>query len=95
MKEYNPDLFAPFDRLVKITVNGVEHEVPENNTILRAFQFLGVNFDYANFCWNGGCDKCLFSYTEGDESEVQNALACEQVAFDNMNIINLPEGVKL
>ena len=55
MKEYNPDLFNPFDRLIKIEVNGVEFEVPENNTILRALQFLGVDFNYAKFCWKCEC----------------------------------------
>lgn len=95
MEEYNPDLYKPFDRLIKIEIMGVELEVPENNTLLRAFQFLGVDFDSAKLCWNGECENCHFAYSEGDGSEVKSALACQQIAFDNMNIVKLPEGIKL
>ena len=33
-------LFRPFTRLVKITILGREFEVPENNPLLRCFQYL-------------------------------------------------------
>jgi len=30
-------IFRPFEKLVKITLKGREYEVPEANTLLRAF----------------------------------------------------------
>jgi hypothetical protein len=33
-------LFRPFTRLVKITILGKEFEDPENNPLLRCFQYL-------------------------------------------------------
>lgn len=41
-------LFQPFSRLVKITIMGREFEVPENNHLLRCFQYLApeqVSYD--------------------------------------------------
>ena len=32
-------LFRPYQRLIKITVLGKELEIPENNMLLRGFQF--------------------------------------------------------
>ena len=46
-------LFRPYQRLIKITVLGKELEIPENNMLLRGFQFLAPeNVAYGRFCWN-------------------------------------------
>ena len=47
-----PDIFQPYDRLVEIEILGEKYEVPENNTLLRCFQFLALeNISYGDFCW--------------------------------------------
>jgi len=33
-------LFRPYEKLIKIKVMGRELEIPENNMLLRGFQFL-------------------------------------------------------
>ena len=46
-------IFRPFEKLVKITVKGREYEVPDSNTLLRAFQYLAPDtVPYGRFCWN-------------------------------------------
>jgi NADH dehydrogenase/NADH:ubiquinone oxidoreductase subunit G len=53
------DLFQPYEKLVTIEVLGVRVEVPENNTLLRCFQFLSLKtISYGDFCWNGDCTNC-------------------------------------
>ncbi len=45
-------LFRPFTRLVKITILGKNFEVPENNPLLRCFQYLAPEaVSYGRFCW--------------------------------------------
>ena len=95
MDNINPDLFEDYDRLLTITIEDRQVQVPENNSILRAFQFIGADMFGGKFCWNGECENCLFAYTEGEGEEVKRALACQQLACENMKIIQLPKGVRL
>ena len=37
------DIFEPFERLVEIEILGERREVPENNTLLRCFQYLSMD----------------------------------------------------
>ena len=53
------DLFEPYDRLIPIYVISKRYEVPENNSILRCFQYLNTqSISYGKFCWNGECENC-------------------------------------
>ena len=55
-------IFRPFEKLVKITVKGREYEVPDSNTLLRAFQYLAPDtVPYGRFCWNEECQYCRLS----------------------------------
>ena len=68
----DPDLFEPYDRLIRIEVLGQPVEVPENNCLLRCFQYLSLrSISYGDFCWNGDCANCQFWYRDdqtcGDE----------------------------
>jgi hypothetical protein len=36
------DIFEPFERLIEIEICGARREVPENNTLLRCFQYLSM-----------------------------------------------------
>lgn len=88
------DVFEPFDRLVKIKVNGKEVEVPENNMILRCFQFLSIeSISMGDFCWNGECAECQV-WIEGEKSE-KPVLSCRTKIADGMNILRLSEAIDL
>jgi hypothetical protein len=76
---FDPDLFAPFERLVEIEVLGRRVRVPERNTLLRCFQYLSLrSISYGDFCWNGDCTNCQFWYRDAGQAEAQDktALAC-------------------
>jgi hypothetical protein len=92
------DLFEPYERLVTIEILGRRVEVPENNRLLRCFQFLSMrSISYGDFCWNGDCTNCQFWYTEEGESrhDAKTALSCRFKVREAMVITRLNEHVKL
>ena len=53
------DMFQPYEKLVEIDILGERRMVPENNSLLRCFQFLAMEkISYGEFCWNGSCNNC-------------------------------------
>ncbi|MDQ1611513.1 MAG: hypothetical protein QOG00_1444 [Pyrinomonadaceae bacterium] len=92
------DLFEPYERLVTIEILGRRVEVPENNRLLRCFQFLSMrSISYGDFCWNGDCTNCQFWYTEEGEHgrDDKTALSCRFKVREAMVITRLSEHVKL
>ena len=74
---FDPELFAPYERLIAIEVLGRRVEVPERNRLLRCFQFLSIEtISYGDFCWNGDCGNCRVWYREEGEAAERTALAC-------------------
>ena len=83
-------LFRPFTRLVKITILGREFEVPENNPMLRCFQYLAPeNISYGRFCWNEDCQYCRISFDLGDGTASRSAISCKLMVQDGMRINDL------
>ncbi|MBC7932723.1 MAG: hypothetical protein H7Z38_19345 [Rubrivivax sp.] len=73
------DLLDPYEKLVRVELLGRAVEVPENNRLLRCFQFLSLEtISYGDFCWNGDCTNCQFWFHDEGQSEAQDrtALAC-------------------
>jgi NADH dehydrogenase/NADH:ubiquinone oxidoreductase subunit G len=89
-----PDIFQPYDRLVEIEILGEKYEVPENNTLLRCFQFLALeNISYGDFCWNGECLNCQVWLENGGKEKA--VMACRTIVGENMKIVRLAEGIDL
>jgi hypothetical protein len=89
-----PDIFQPFDRLIKIEVMGQKYEVPENNTLLRCFQYLAMeNISYGDFCWNGECLNCQVWLKNGDKDKA--VMACRTIVVENMTIVKIADGIDL
>ena len=89
-----PDIFQPFDRLIKIEIMGQKYEVPENNTLLRCFQYLAMeNISYGDFCWNGECLNCQVWLKNGDKDEA--VMACRTIVTEDMRIVKLADGIDL
>jgi hypothetical protein len=79
--------FRPFTRLVKITILSREFDVPENNPLLRCFQYLAPEqVSYGRFCWNEDCQYCRVTFDLGPESPSRAALACKLMVQEGMRI---------
>lgn len=90
----NEDIFEPFEKLVEIEISGRIFRVPENNFLLRCFQYLDAeNISMGEFCWNGDCANCQV-WLAGAEHE-KPVLACRTKATDGMRILRMSREIKL
>lgn len=88
------DVFSPYDRLIEIDICGEKREVPENNSLLRCFQYLSVeNISYGDFCWNGECLNCQVWLQNGDKEKA--VMACRTIVEENMRIVRIADGIEL
>ena len=89
-----PEIFQPYDKLIEIDIMGTKYMVPENNSLLRCFQFLAMeNISYGDFCWNGECLNCQVWLQNGDKEKA--VMACRTNVGENMKIVRLAEGIVL
>ncbi len=71
------DFLEPYDKLIRITILGRPAEVPENNTLLRCFQFLAPEtIPCGRFCWNNECGNSKFYYKRPDDPRERKSRAC-------------------
>jgi 2Fe-2S iron-sulfur cluster binding domain len=92
------DLYDPFEKLVGIEILGKRVEVPENNHLLRCFQYLSMKtISYGDFCWNGECTNCqVWYHTEGQtEREDKPALSCRLKVMEGMVVSRVSRFVEL
>jgi hypothetical protein len=93
------DLYEPYERLIRIELLGREVLVPENNRLLRCFQFLSLrSISYGDFCWNGDCTNCQVWYREpGDAAGApeRTALSCRLTVREGMTVTRLNPCVRL
>jgi NADH dehydrogenase/NADH:ubiquinone oxidoreductase subunit G len=88
------DIFEPFDKLVEIEICGETREVPENNSLLRCFQFLSMEtVSYGDFCWNGDCLNCQVWIKNGDKEKA--VMSCRTKVEEGMKIIRLNNEIKI
>ena len=88
------DIFEPFERLIEIEILGERREVPENNSLLRCFQYLSMDtISYGDFCWNGDCANCRI-WLE-DTAQEKPILSCRTKVQEEMKIVRLSQGIEL
>jgi hypothetical protein len=88
-------LFRPFSRLVRIAILGRDFEVPENNTLLRCFQYLAPEpVSYGRFCWNEDCQYCRVTFDQGEGTPARAALACKLMAEDGMRVTGISSEIR-
>jgi len=86
------DLFEPFERLVEIEISGELREVPENNNLLRCFQYLSLDtISYGDFCWNGECANCRVWLAENEKP----VLACRTIVREGMKVIKTSAEIEI
>ena len=88
------DIFEPFERLIEIEILGERRAVPENNTLLRCFQYLSMNtISFGDFCWNGDCANCQVCLQEDAKEKL--ALSCRTKVAEGMKIVQMSGEIKL
>lgn len=86
------EVFRPYERLVEITILGRKYEVPEKNSVLRAFQFISPEtIPYGRFCWNQECQYCRVMCQLPDEESPSPMLSCKFLVVQGMNITELAQ----
>ena len=83
----DPTLYRPYSRLVRIKILDQWFEVPENNILLRCFQFIAPGVPYGPFCWNGDCENDRFRFREAGAENDRPALSCQTLVRDGMEIV--------
>lgn len=92
--EWREGLFESFDKLVEIEVCKSKMRVPENNKILRCFQYIKTdNISIGEYCWNGDCVNCQIWY-QTDDGEIKGALACKMYVQEGLVITNVSDYLK-
>jgi hypothetical protein len=92
--EWREGLFESFGRLVEIEVCQSTFKVPENNKLLRCFQFIKMEtISFGDYCWNGDCANCRVWY-KNEKGEEKSALACKHYVRDGMVITGLSGSLK-
>ena len=87
-------IFEPFDRLIEIEILGEKYEVPENNTLLRGFQFVSMEkISFGDFCWNGDCSNCQVWLEDSDREKP--VISCRTKVQEEMKIVRLSEEISL
>lgn len=88
------DIFEPFKQLVEIEICGKKYKVPENNTLLRCFQFLSMEtISFGDFCWNGDCLNCRV-WLENDDKK-KAVIACRATVEEGMKIVHLSKEIEI
>ncbi|MEO6655853.1 MAG: 2Fe-2S iron-sulfur cluster-binding protein [Pyrinomonadaceae bacterium] len=89
-----PELFQPYAKLIEIEIIGKKYMVPENNSLLKCFQFLAMeNISYGDFCWNGECLNCNVWLQNGDKEKA--VMTCRTIVAEGMKIVRMAEGLDL
>lgn len=93
MKIPNPDILAPFEKLIPIRIGGKCFHVPENNSILRCLQFLDMeNISAADLCWNGECLDCRVWIKSGEGERA--VISCRTEASEGMEILRISDALQ-
>jgi hypothetical protein len=88
-------LFRPFTRLIKITVQSKQFEVPENNPLLRCLQYLAPDeVSYGRFCWNEDCQYCRVTFDLGEGTPERAALSCKLMVQEGMRLKELTTEIR-
>jgi len=87
---YNVPLYRPFEKLISITVRGKQFEVPENQILLRAFQYLcPETIPFGRYCWNEECQYCRVIIRKPGSDKISQALSCKLMAEEGLEVVEM------
>lgn len=89
LSDVREGLFESFEELVEIEVCRSRAVVPENNKLLRCFQYIKMDaVSVGDYCWNGDCTNCQIWY-QSEDGEIKSALACRMYVRPGLVITDL------
>jgi hypothetical protein len=89
-----PDVYEPWERLIRIVVLGKVLEVPEKNLLLRQLQYVSEDVGMGRYCWNAECRYCEIHYTRPGGPAEHGGLACRLRGFEGMRITKVAPEVR-
>jgi succinate dehydrogenase/fumarate reductase-like Fe-S protein len=91
------DLFEPYEKLIEIDIRGKKYSVPENNMLLRCFQFISMEtVSFGDFCWNGDCANCQVWFEASEPGGKEKpALSCRTKIEEGMKIVRIADEIDL
>jgi hypothetical protein len=85
-------LYRPYEKLIEITVRGRKFRIPENQLLLRAFQYLCPDtIPYGRYCWNEECQYCRVVIKKPGAEKTSQALSCKLVAEEGLEVQELAD----
>ena len=88
-------LLHPYTKLVNIKILGKDFQVPENNSLLRCFQYLAQDgISYGRFCWNEDCQYCRVNYDTGEGTPVRKAISCKLMVEEGMRVVDMANEIR-
>jgi succinate dehydrogenase/fumarate reductase-like Fe-S protein len=76
--------------MIDIYINGQRYSVPEQLTILRAFEWVGFHLTRGVGCRGGFCGACSTVYRIKGEYRLHYALACQTIITEDMILGQIP-----
>jgi hypothetical protein len=97
MTEPLEGVLEPWSKKIQIRIGDALHSVPENQDVIRIFQYLGclekIAFYAGHYCWNATCNNCIFTYMDPATGEPVTKRACQTRVFDGLTVVHLPKDV--
>ncbi len=88
------DVFEPFEKLIEIEIFGEKRGVPENNSLLRCFQFLSIeSVSRGDLCWNGDCLNCQVWLAQ-DSGKEKGVISCRTKVAEGMRIVRMTKEIE-
>jgi len=85
-------LYRPYKKLIEITVRGKKFQIPENQLLLRAFQYLCPDtIPYGRYCWNEECQYCRVAVKRPGAEKATQALSCKLMAEEGLEVHELAD----
>lgn len=91
-QNYDRSLFGEIEKFVKMKLLGETYEVPDRLELLRVFQFLDFEIDYARLCWNGSCHRCVVTLKNGEK--IIEGLSCRLKSCEGGELTKIPPTIK-
>ncbi len=91
--DYNRELFGIIEKFIEMKILDKDYKVPDRLELLRIFQFLDFNIDYARLCWNGSCKRCIVSFEQ--KGKTFEAMSCRLKSSEGVAITKIPPTIQI